>query len=620
MSLNETASTQPKQSPGQLPQGEALKKNINKRRRTGFVWRNIYIGAIVIAVIALLALIYSIVNSSYSLVAIANEVDPDTLYKEPVDSLTTEEIAEVLVHLDNEQLGQIIAGSDAGDFRGNSLRIVAIENVFDLSNDDAKTYLRDNRDLTVSEAFTDHTYPEQLADMALLDLTRENWNTLLYQNASTEVLVNLIASNILADEANRVSLLASVDSLAPEAFPYKPFDDLTAEELGQVMLLSDSTDLRGSNLRFVAVSIFFEMSLDDAKTELIENRDKTAGEYLRDFELPEGLEDVSILELERDDWINIMTLNFSLDEMRAVVTDKILKPRVVGTWNFVPSLSKDKDDLRQDVVTKEEARAAALGNELEMDPEAIEFEYRWWVSGDFLDGTYNTQPELAGIRTAIIGSLYMIVITVLFSFPIGVGAAVYLEEYATDHIVNRIIKVNISNLAGVPSIVYGMLGLVIFVRSMGSLTQGSTVIAAGLTMGLLILPVIIINAQEAIRAVPNSLRQASYGLGATKWQTIWHHVLPNAIPGIMTGTILAISRAIGETAPLIVIGAATRITKDPTFTSKFTVLPIQIFHWTSEPDPAFRNVAAAAILILLILLLTMNSVAIVLRNRFSQRF
>ncbi len=475
MSLNETATTQPKPSPGQLPQGEALKKNIDKRRRTGFVWRNIYIGAVIIAIIALFALIYSIVNSSYSLVAVANEVDPDMLYKEPVDNLTVEEIEGVLNHLDNEQLGLIIAGSDAGDFRGNSLRIVAIEHILDLSNDDAKTYLRDNRDLTVNAAFTDYSYPDELAEIALLDLTRDNWNTLLYQNTSTDVLVNLIASNILADEANRASLLASVDSLAPEAFPYKPFADLNEEELGQVMLLSDSTDLRGSNLRFVVVSIFFDMSLDDAKTKLVENRDKTAGEFLKDFELPESLNDVPVLDLERDDWINIMTLNFSLEEMRNVVTDKILKPRVVGTWNFVPSLRKDKDQLRKDVVSKEEARAAALGQELELDPAAIEFEYRWWATTGFLDGTYNTQPELAGIRTAIIGSLYMILITILFAFPIGVGAAVYLEEYAPRNPVTALVEINLTNLAGMPSIVFGLMALGLFVFEFG---LGRSILAA----------------------------------------------------------------------------------------------------------------------------------------------
>jgi phosphate transport system permease protein len=178
--------------------------------------------------------------------------------------------------------------------------------------------------------------------------------------------------------------------------------------------------------------------------------------------------------------------------------------------------------------------------------------------------------------------------------------------------------------------VYGILGLAIFVRALGFLTSGAafgleggngrTILSAGLTLGLLILPTLIINAREAIRAVPGSLRMASYGLGATHWQTIWHHVLPAALPGILTGTILALSRALGETAPLIVVGASTLITKDPTsFFSRFTALPIQIYNWTTRPQDEFRNLAAAAILVLLILLLSINAVAIIFRNRFSRR-
>jgi phosphate transport system permease protein len=216
---------------------------------------------------------------------------------------------------------------------------------------------------------------------------------------------------------------------------------------------------------------------------------------------------------------------------------------------------------------------------------------------------------------------------------LGVGAAIYLEEYATDSWINRIIQTNINNLAGVPSIIYGMLGLAIFVRVLEPLSSGTllgltdpttangrTLFSAGLTLGLLILPMIIINSQEAIRAVSNALRQASYGLGATKWQTIWHHVLPNAMPGILTGTILAISRAIGETAPLVVVGASTFITVDPTGPfSKFTTLPIQIYQWTARPQDEFRNIAAAAILVLLVLLLSLNATAVIMRNRFSRR-
>jgi phosphate transport system permease protein len=242
-------------------------------------------------------------------------------------------------------------------------------------------------------------------------------------------------------------------------------------------------------------------------------------------------------------------------------------------------------------------------------------------------------PQDAGVRTAILGSLWTIAITILFAFPIGVGAAIYLEEYAANNAFNRLIQMNISNLAGVPSIIYGMLGLAIFVRGLGPITSGAafgaadastasgrTLLSAGMTLGLLVLPLIIINAQEAIRAVPSSLRLASYGIGATKWQTVWHHVLPSALPGVLTGTILSLSRAIGETAPLVVVGAATFIAFDPKGPfSKFTTLPIQIYQWTSRPQDQFRNIAAAAILVLLVLLLSLNATAVLLRNRYSVR-
>jgi phosphate transport system permease protein len=225
------------------------------------------------------------------------------------------------------------------------------------------------------------------------------------------------------------------------------------------------------------------------------------------------------------------------------------------------------------------------------------------------------------------------------AIPLGVGAAIYLEEYAamvgnpTLRRINEIIQTNINNLAGVPSIIYGILGLAIFVRALEPITSGTafgladpttangrTILSAALTLALLILPLVIINSQEAIKAVPQSLRQAGMGLGATKWQTIWAHVLPNAVPGILTGTILSISRALGETAPLVVIGASTFITVDPTGPfSKFTTLPIQIFQWTARPQDTFRNIAAAAIIVLLILLLTLNAAAVLLRNRYSRR-
>ncbi len=319
-----------------------------------------------------------------------------------------------------------------------------------------------------------------------------------------------------------------------------------------------------------------------------------------------------IRTIERD---NGPLAEASTEKLYELVIDTVVQPKVVESYYLLPSLFN----------------RASIEAEITAKYPKADIEFRSWLNWEFLVRTMSPQPELSGVRTALLGSLYLILITILVAFPIGVGAAIYLEEYADrESRINRIIQTNIDNLAGVPSIVYGILGLAIFVRVLEPLTSGKlfgvtdsngrTILSAGLTMALLVLPILIINAQEAIRAVPNSLRQASYGLGATQWQTIWYHVLPYALPGILTGTILAISRAIGETAPLIVIGASTLIYADPTGPfSKFTALPIQIYNWTTRPQAEFRNIAAAAILVLLISLLSLNAIAIILRNRFSRR-
>lgn len=247
-----------------------------------------------------------------------------------------------------------------------------------------------------------------------------------------------------------------------------------------------------------------------------------------------------------------------------------------------------------------------------------------WLDWQFLTSYPSRHPENAGILSALVGSVVLVTLTAVIAFPIGVAAAIYLEEYPVRGWLTRLIQTNIATLAGVPSIVYGLLGLALFVRTMG---LGKSILAGALTMSLLILPIIIITAQEAIRAVPPSIRQASLALGATRWQTIWKHVLPMAFPGILTGTILALSRAIGETAPLITIGALTFVAFLPVgpdwplvdVHSPFTVLPIQIFNWTSRPQSEFRDLAAAGIIVLLIILLGMNSIAVLLRNRLSKR-
>jgi len=319
----------------------------------------------------------------------------------------------------------------------------------------------------------------------------------------------------------------------------------------------------------------------------------------------------------------------SEENLIAIVEEEIVKPETVAIYSLSDWLFN---------------RAAIEAEVAEQFPRA-ELQFRNRLGLDFLTTPMSSNPALAGVRTAIFGTLWMLLLTMLIAFPLGIGAAIYLEEYASTKLfdertpngrrlngiiarISGIIQVNIYNLSGVPSIIYGILGLAIFVRALEVLTSGAifgigdagtangrTVLSAAMTMSLLVLPVVIIASQEAIRAVPGSLRQASFGLGATRWQTVWRVVLPNAAPGILTGTILAISRAIGETAPLIVIGASTFIATDPNGPfSKFTVLPILIYNWTSRPQQEYRAIAATAIIVLIALLLITNATAILLRN------
>ena len=239
------------------------------------------------------------------------------------------------------------------------------------------------------------------------------------------------------------------------------------------------------------------------------------------------------------------------------------------------------------------------------------------LSLEFLDSYPSRFAERAGIRAALLGTLWLMALTGLFAVPLGIGAAIYLEEFAPHNWLTRAIETNINNLAGVPSIIYGLLGLTIFVRG---LDLGRVVLAGSLTMALLVLPIVIVASREGLRAVPPSIRQASLGLGATPWQTVRYQVLPPAMPSILTGIILALSRAIGETAPLIVIGALTFVAFDPTGPgSPFTVLPIQVFNWISRPQAEFQATAAAGIIVLLVVLLTMNAVAVGMRIYFEKR-
>jgi phosphate transport system permease protein len=271
-----------------------------------------------------------------------------------------------------------------------------------------------------------------------------------------------------------------------------------------------------------------------------------------------------------------------------------------------------------------------------------------YFNWQFLTRFPSRNPQEAGVLSALVGSIWLMLLIPVFAFPLGIGAAIFMEEYADrDLWFNRILEVNISNLAGVPSIIYGLLGLELYVRVLEPLTKGRTLLAGALTLSTLVLPVVIISSREAIRAVPREIREAAYAVGATKWQTIWFHVLPMAFAGILTGTILALSRAIGETAPLITLGALTFIAFLPpwpvtttvneeglvvvekvsaglgsfvqSLQTPFTALPIQVFNWASRPQAEFHKVSAAAIIALLGLLVVMNSAAIFLRARFQVR-
>jgi phosphate transport system permease protein len=247
----------------------------------------------------------------------------------------------------------------------------------------------------------------------------------------------------------------------------------------------------------------------------------------------------------------------------------------------------------------------------------------------FITGDLSSFAFRAGVWQGIVGSLSMMIFVVLLAFPLGIGAAVYIEEYARDTRLTRFINANIRNLAGVPSIVYGLLGLAIFVEALGSITgpgvDGRSLISAGLTLAVMVLPIVIITSAEALRAVPRSIREAGYGVGATRWEVIRSHVLPYAAPGILTGTVLSLARAMGETAPLILVGATTGFLGTnaaffESFQDRFTALPIIIFRWASLPDQRFRALTAAAIMVLLTVLLLMNSVAIVMRNRYDRKW
>ncbi len=690
------------------PEGAASEKRVASRQRQGSIWAYVFMASTLIGIVALLALLYNVVNSAFGYVMVQNEIDPDSI----VQAVQEADLLAVPMLMASENDEELVAGiasdPNAIGFFGYAyiqehsdiIRAVSVdgvapsavsvesgeyplarplflytaESVLEKSPQAAaflRYYLEHVNEVIDAVGYFPAASAALQTDLALLSsLTVLNEAA---SNTSGEITV-LGSSTVyplsqrMADEyvASGFAGDISVGSVGTQAgiAEFCGKGDIDIVNASRAMTRAEIEACRkakrtplefrvGTDALAIVVSqqnSFLQNVTKEQLKQLFTTAERWSdvdpswpneaivrfvpGEQsgTLDFFIESTLQ-VELSALPKEKLVQILEANVSAglirryesekpfaersqEEVYGLVVERVVESKITKSWTLMDSLL-----LRGEI----ESEVAAVPN--------ADLIFRSWLTGNFVVASQSSQPEFAGVRTAILGSLWVILVTILFSLPIGVGAAVYLEEYAEKNRFNQLIETNINNLAGVPSIIYGMLGLVIFVRALEAITSGKlfgvgdpttangrTIISAGLTLGLLILPLLIINAREAIRAVPASLRQASYGLGATKWQTVWSHVLPGALPGIMTGTILAISRAVGETAPLVVIGASTFITVDPNGPfSKFTTLPIQIYQWTSRPQAEFRNLAAAAILVLLIMLLSLNATAVVLRNRFSRQ-
>ena len=545
----------------------------------------------------------------------------------------------------------------------------------------------------------------------------------------------------VANEA--IGTVGVVNTIEPETLTEgRPLEALNNDELA--MILADNV---GGRLR-----VLIRDTVSQVDNEVFTR--STVAEIVGDDTVDAAIAEQLLKDLSKDEQARLLSSYAGTATLRRLVLEEVVEQRVIASFTLFDTIF-NFEAIKAEI---EGPKLDEYKKKQRLDDARVSvIRFHSWLDGEFLATSMSSTPALAGVRTALVGSLGLMIVVVLVALPIGVGAAIYLEEYAEDGFVNRMIETNVRNLAGVPSIIYGMLGLAIFVRALApfssgmifhfnfdvptvesvveriaavfddeisfdgqnlasdsdlidvstaqnviktflhfgtpSLTMhgnsdiqelseslaealgiavdvlavgadeqfdievrgsyfrfdvaedtgfpdalfdklmanlarinsfapnGRTLVSAGMTLALLILPIIIINAQEAIRAVPYTIREASYGLGATRWQTIWNQILPAALPGIMTGTILSVSRALGETAPLIVVGAATFLLTDPTSPfSQFTAMPIQIFQWTARPQGQFGNIAAAAIIVLLVMMLALNATAIVLRNRYSIRY
>lgn len=690
------------------PEGEVAKKQVSARQRRGRFWYLVFVASTLIGIIALIALLYNIIDGSFGYVAVQNKVDPTAIVLAVEEQNMLEAMNLTTSEDDNELATSVMANPYAIGFFGfayyqehtGDLNLVAVDGVtpsLETMDDGSYSLSRPlyiySTAATLQEkpqvaAFVDHylehakTIAAEVGYFPTTDGDIADGRAALQSAATSLAAPDAVAGDITIVGSSTVYPLTrqaadqfqtagfagqiAIDNIGTKAgiarFCTSPDVDIanasraisrTEIELCRsakrnplgfevgfdalaVVVHKDNafaTDLTTEQLRQIFVSAERWSDVNPAwPNEQIVRYIPGSDSGTLDF-FVERIYVRELDELPKATLIEILDANVSSGLMRRfendqpfaersrenvyeLVLERVVQPTAVRSWSLTDSL------LRRPQI---EALVAEIPNG--------DLTWRSWVSMRFLTAPQDATAERAGIRPAIMGTLWVILFTLLIALPVGVGAAIYLEEYAEDNRLNRFIETNINNLAGVPSIIYGMLGLAVFVRTFEPFTSGKffgvvdpttasgrTVISASLTLALLVLPLIIINAREAIRAVPDSLRQAGFGLGATRWQVIWAHVLPNAIPGILTGNILAMSRAIGETAPLVVVGASTFVALDPNGPfSKFTTLPVQIYQWTSRPQPEFRNIAAAAIVVLLVMLLSLNASAILLRNRFSKQ-
>ncbi|MCS6871491.1 MAG: phosphate ABC transporter permease PstA [Anaerolineae bacterium] len=600
----------PRSENGLMPADSVLQRTLRARKTTAALWRNAFFVANVVGLIALVVLLLNILNQSFGYVLVNYTIKPSELSpNKPLEELSEPELARLFEdRVSPNRLRTIVRDNLLGrQFSPTRLFGAQIEQIFP--------------ELKFDPARPDDTFSRALGAKPFPTITANERLTVFSRGLG-------IPREALANEPIK------------EAFSGRNFDPAIADKTLRELTIEEAAALLAANAPRPQVTVNFILG-EPAKL-LFENR------VVRPEFADKRYEQLTVTEL-----IDLLEDNLDANQLRRIVIRDVAQLRYDRTWTFLQTLTFpqiiadtkarwiaeiEKDESKSEAAKQEEIAVINGLSDLEViaraekDPNLAQGELRFhsWLSLDFVLTELTASPATTGLRTSLIGSLWVIVLTILIALPLGVGAAVYLEEYAEKNLLNAIIETNIRNLAGVPSIIYGMLGLAIFVRALEQFTSGAfigitdsngrTVISAAFTMALLILPVVIINAQEAIRAVPSSIREASYGVGATKWQTTWRQVLPAAFPGILTGLILSVSRAIGETAPLLVVGGLTFTLIDPNGPfSKFSVVPIQVYSWTADPAVGFRNVAAAAIIILLTVLLGLNATAIILRQRLSKK-